>query len=349
MNDETRALVTVVDDVCNKITDAGAPTPGQWAAPAWDALQDLGVTTISVPEESGGSGGSMVDAVAVLQVLGEHSIDLPVADTALLGGWLLARCNATVPRGPLAAAVPAEPLGIAISGAGVAVHGSVRRVPWARHAERVIVLSDVLVLELEADEIDIVPHTNLAGEPRDDLSIDVRIPAERVHELDDDPTVVLRELRERSALARAALMAGAGRRALSLAVDYAREREQFGRPIAKFQAIQQHIAAMAGEALAVKVAVEAAALAFDAGGDRELAVAAAKATAGGSAGLVASSAHQVLGAIGYTAEHELHRSTTRLWAWRDESGTEHEWAAAVGQRVLSAGSSGLWPMLTRAR
>jgi acyl-CoA dehydrogenase len=60
---------------------------------------------------------------------------------------------------------------------------------------------------------------------------------------------------------------------------------------------------------------------------------------------VARTAHQVHGALGFTREHDLRRWTTRLWAWRDEDGSDAQWQAELGRRVLAAGPDALWPMV----
>ena len=46
-----------------------------------------------------------------------------------------------------------------------------------------------------------------------------------------------------------------------------------------------------------------------------------------------------------TVEHPLHHYTRRLWAWRDEDGSEQEWARRLGEVVLRAGADGIWPLL----
>src|SRR4051794_12621174 len=106
---------------------------------------------------------------------------------------------------------------------------------------------------------------------------------------------------------------------------------------------------MAGEVLLCKVAAEAAAQSLADGASWELAIAAAKVSAGQAAGTVARIAHQIHGAIGFTEEHDLRRSTTRLWSWRDEFGSVGEWAAALGELAVSLGAQGLWPLLTDCR
>jgi acyl-CoA dehydrogenase len=76
-----------------------------------------------------------------------------------------------------------------------------------------------------------------------------------------------------------------------------------------------------------------------------LEVASAKIRVGEAAGEGAAIAHQVLGAIGFTQEHVLHRYTRRLWAWRDDFGSESVWAVKLGHLVAAKGADVLWPML----
>jgi acyl-CoA dehydrogenase len=54
----------------------------------------------------------------------------------------------------------------------------------------------------------------------------------------------------------------------------------------------------------------------------------------------------VHGAIGFTREHDLRLWTTRLWAWREEDGSDAEWNADLGATALAAGPAGLWPLIT---
>jgi len=151
------------------------------------------------------------------------------------------------------------------------------------------------------------------------------------------------------AAARSLQMAGALEAILDLAVAYANERVAFERPIAKFQAVQHNLARLAGE---TAVAVAAAGSAADAIANAQsfdeavfLEVASAKIRVGEAATEGAAIAHQVLGAIGFTQEHVLHRFTRRLWAWRDDFGNESRWAVRLGNLVASKSADGLWPML----
>jgi acyl-CoA dehydrogenase len=144
------------------------------------------------------------------------------------------------------------------------------------------------------------------------------------------------------------MMSGALEKAMDLAVTYAQERQQFGRPISKFQAVQQNLAVLAGQTAA---AVAAANLGIEAlsepDPDREaFLIAVAKTRVGEAATLACEIAHQVHGAIGFTKEYALQLSTRRLWSWREEFGGDPEWAAKVGAYACHRGADALWPMLT---
>jgi acyl-CoA dehydrogenase len=142
-------------------------------------------------------------------------------------------------------------------------------------------------------------------------------------------------------------MAAALERVLEWTVQYAGERHQFGRPLSKFQAIQQGLAEMAGEVVAVNAVTDAAVQAVERGENVVLAAAAAKVRAGAAVEVVARMAHQVHGAIGFTDEHKLHHLTRRLWSWRDEAGTELHWSRVLGAGLVARGGDGLWAALTR--
>ena len=138
-------------------------------------------------------------------------------------------------------------------------------------------------------------------------------------------------------------------------MGYVNEREQFGRPLARFPAVQQEVARMAGEVALITAATQAAVAAgpvaggpVAGGGGALSAVLAAKAQASHGAGTVAAIAHQLHGAIGTTQEHRLRLTTTRLWSWRDEDGRAADCFAELGRAALGAAGhgGGLWPWLT---
>ena len=357
---ETDELVAtarqVFADHASEVTD-GLP------AALWSTLTELGLVQLSLPDSAGGSGGTLADHAALLLAAGEACAPVPLAETEL-AGWLLHTAGLPVPTGPLAVAADGA-LGGGAGGSlvaradadgGYAVTGQLSRVGWAGLAARLAVLtagpdgSDVVLsVDPTAAGVTVTRGTNVAGEPRDDVLLDLWVP---VGDAAAAPAGTRELLVRRAALARALLLAGAAGRALARSVQYAGERVQFGRPIGKFQAVQQQLALAAAEVAAGRAAADAAtriAAANDvAGPDAGFAIAVAKARTSEAAGAIARIAHQVHGAIGFTLEHDLRLATTRLWAWREEDGSEAHWHAVIARRALAEGADGLWPLLTRA-
>jgi acyl-CoA dehydrogenase len=331
---EPNELAELADSIFSDAAAAGTA----FDAELWKTLDGSGLARVTLPEEAGGSGGTFADSAAVLAAAGAHAARVPLAETDLLAGWLLHAAGIEVPAGPLTAVVGDLEVD------GDTVRGRLARVPWSRSVAGIAVLSGSRVVLLGPDGLDITDGANLAEEARDTVVVDgpaVVAPA---------PDGAAQEYRLRAALGRSQLLAGAARGALTASVRYAGERIQFGRPIGKLQAIQQQLAIAAAEVAAASAAASAAARVatadrMDAASTR-FAVAAAKARTGEAAGVVARIAHQVHGAIGFTREHDLRLVTTRLWAWRDEDGTDAEWNAEVGAAALAAGPEGLWPLVT---
>jgi hypothetical protein len=149
-----------------------------------------------------------------------------------------------------------------------------------------------------------------------------------------------------SAMMLAAKMAGALNAALELSVQYTRERQQFGKPLGSFQAIQQQLAVFAEEAAVVDMAAAAAFRAADRG-DAAFEIACAKLRANQAARISTGIAHQVHGAMGFTAEYRLNHLTRRLWKWGSEHGNERYWADRIGAQIAARGPQNFWPDLTK--
>ena len=321
---ELRSIL--VEQVDRLVADGGGVAllrlveAGEWPAALWAGLEEQGLNLALVPEEAGGVGLSWGDAAALWQVLGRHGAPAPIAET-MLAAALLSAAGIEVPEGPLGLA-----------------QGPV---PFGRHAARLVVPKGAAIALHTAGEC--APGENIGREPRDGVT-----PGDRIArgELPNafGPRAALLGL----ALIRAALIAGALERILALAVDWANTRKQFGRAIGKFQAVQQQLAAMAGEVAAVQVAVQQAARAVDARGLAEAGfeIGCAKVVAGEAATMGAAVVHQVFAAIGITEDHELHHFTRRLWSWREEGGTDRFWAAEIGRGALARGGAQLWPDIT---
>ena len=144
---------------------------------------------------------------------------------------------------------------------------------------------------------------------------------------------------------RAVQSAGALEQLLELCIEYGNTREQFGRPIGKFQAIQHAIAELASETAATQVAGLFGCAQIDAHRAPYGAMI-AKTRAGKAASRGSEIAHQVFGAIGFTDEHTLHYFTRRLWQWRSEAGSDLWWAEQLGQQAIQQGGDALWANIT---
>jgi acyl-CoA dehydrogenase len=336
----------VFADHCSQKNVEDAKKSG-WSEALWQVLEQTQLTLVSVAEERGGAGGSLSDLGAVLRVAGRYSAPVPLAESAMLAGWLLAGSGLQVPAGPIAAGPSGHdrtPI-LERDGPGWTLSGRFRRMPWARVAARFAVIAEcdgeAYVASVDPSRCRIQPGFNLAWEPRDDVDFDrVALRADDV--VPAGPGITRRTLFEHGALARAVLMVGALDRALELSIAHAQTRVQFGRAIAKFQAIQQELARFADE---VAAAAAMSALGALERGDAAIAVACAKLRAGEAANTGAGIAHQIHAAIGVTEEYALHHSTLRLQAWRSEFGSEVEWGEWLGERIISAGADRLWPTL----
>jgi acyl-CoA dehydrogenase len=323
---------------------------GRWPDGLWQAVEENGLTLPLVPEARGGAGGTWSDAHVVVRAAGRHAVPLPLAET-IVGAWLLSEAGLDVPAGPLTVAPvqPGDTLRLARTGAGFALSGTAARVPWGAAAGHVVVVAaldgQVMVALAERGASRVASDQNLAREPRDMLVFD-RAPV--VAAAPGGRRVPANAVRLYGALVRSAQMAGALDYLLHQAARYATERRQFGKPIGAFQVIQQNLAVLAGH---VAAAGTAAAHAFRAAdrGDPAFEIAVAKVRVGEAAGIGASIAHQVHGAIGFTHEHALQFATRRLWSWRAEFGGEGDWAIGLGRAVAGRGADALWPELTARR
>jgi acyl-CoA dehydrogenase len=310
----------------------------------WARLEEAGLTLLTLPEKLGGSGGTLADAAAVLTVAGEFAAAVPLAETDVLGGWLLERAGLAAPPGPLTVAVADDGDGSRSDGRLV-----LRRVPWARMAAGLVVAfrgtDGERVALVDAPVVGAL-GANLAEEPRDDVSV-----AQEV--LDARSVLVevgtLEAARYRGALARSLAMSGAARSALDQTVAHVSTRQQFGRPLSGLQAVQHLLAEMAAEVALMGAAASAAVATVERTGmssaQSRLAIAAAKGECSRAATVVARIAHQLHGAMGATRESGLRLATSRLWAWREEWGNEHAWAAEVGSSVLMS-SSDVWEIVS---
>ncbi len=317
---------------------------GRFPDDLWASLEENGLVDALLPESVGGSGFDFCDALSPLRVAGAFALPVPLLET-MVGRRLLADVGLSIPEGPLGLVFcdTRRRLKTELDAGVLSLTGSVT-IPWPNEINSFVVVDlraeDALVGRMPVRR-DNDGGRNMCGEPvrrleLDDSTLEVRSsnmwPGDRALWV--------------AAAGRTQMIAGAMDRVLDLSIEHAQGREQFGRPIAKFQAVQHLVAQMAAEVAAVGVAADSAAEALEKP-EPGLEVGAAKARASESAEKVAKIAHQIHAALGYTREHTLHRFTRRLWHWRDLDGDELFWQERVGRRLVAEGGDQLWPLLSQ--
>lgn len=337
------AVVAMMDAVFaeyREIHPDAADTVSRIDLGLWSQLAELGLVRLTGAESSGGSGASWYEAAYLHAAAVHHSVRTPLAEHDLLACWLLEANNM-----PVSQAVRTVCL--------LDAAGRANQVPWAACADRVVLIwecdsqsgIDYRIADVDPRVVTITPGMNTAGEPRDDVVADLA-------SLDGVlvPAALITQLRLKSALLRALQTCAAMDRILELSIEHTTSRVQFGRPLSRFQAIQNMIADIAAEAAVARSATEAAlaaAVSSDWTADSvAFLVAVARSCTGHAASAVVRNAHQVHGAIGTTVEHRLHEYTRAALCWRSEFGSVQSWDDKVTDAALAAGADGLWGLIT---
>ena len=355
MSDGPLLEEALLDDALRRLFDdhvtpevLAAAEDGVWPERLWRAVAEAGAAWIGVPEHAGGSGGTVAHAALAAFVAGRFAAPIPLVETGPLAGWLLARAGLVVPRAPLSIAPghDADDMAARRRPGGWELTGTWHGVPWGVECEHIAGLVPVgtewLVVGVPREATTLTRRRNIAGEPRDTVRVGRLLLVDNAAGIAD---VDRDALWHRGALLRAHQIAGALERVAELTVRHANERVQFGRPIARFQAVQDHLVGITAQAArTVAVAVGAAARAADTE-PATVDAATAKIVASAAVQPVTARAHQVHGAIGTTMEHPLQRLTRRLWSWRDEFGSEIWWSERLADTLPDAGSDGIWRMI----
>lgn len=348
MDDNENMFAAAAERIFTDMADlqAAADAPyGGWRDALWQTLLQNGLTLAMVPEDQGGVGLDAVQAFELLRVAGRWAVPTTLADT-MIANWALALTGCDPNAEDQIAIVDPLRSTIQIDEGGL-INGWAEGVADASTATQIIAIAEhqgsphLILIDPETCQID--SGKSLSFEAAD------RVALTRAATMQIEPLGKAANLLEMAAVARASQIAGALEAILAMSVDYAKQRVAFGRPISKFQAIQHHLALLGEETAA---AVSAACSAADAlatgttGPELLLEVASAKVRCGEAAERGCAIAHQVFGAIGYTAEHPLHRLTLSALAWRDDFGNESHWALKLGDQIMQQPADALWPLLS---
>ncbi len=326
------ALAALLADRCapNVVRSIEA---GESPADLWRAVREAGFADALLGESQGGAGLPIAAVAECWMLLGQYALPMPLAET-MIARSLLADSGIAAPDSPIA-------LGRATRAAG----GTIRcaAVAGARTAGSVLVTV--------GDETRLVSVAHACTEPcafELDLTLewseaDWRAAPQLSHHVDT---------RLAQALVLSLQLAGALDTVFKRSLSWANEREQFGKPIGKFQAIQHQLSLMAEESFAAGMAARMACLPHpgEHGGSATsalpgvlstldpLRIAIAKARTSEAALQVAQTAHAIHGAIGFTHEFDLQLLTRRLHAWRQAAGSESAWHDTIGHQLITQSS-----------
>lgn len=291
----------------------------------WNLMSEMGLLAVTVPEEFGGLGLSVSDLGLILEEVGYAALPEPLMETAALFVPALTRYGSNEQRErwlPAIASGEAMPTYQPMAAAGAA-YGTIADVALIEDPKGLFLV--------EASQADI-------------MSVQSMDQARRLGRFDRGTATTLAgpqavaELKTHGRSAAAAVLNGVSRRLVDESVDYAKERQQFGRPIGSFQAVKHLLAeAVAGVETARPAAWAALADTASGAEARHYAAAVAKSSANSAATTASYHALQVHGGIGFTWEHHLHIWLKRGKALEELYGAANELDRELGSLVLEAG------------
>lgn len=329
-------VVTLIDQIfADWQRRRSVATDGDLDMELWRRLEELGLAELtSTPE-----GGTWAESAVLLRTAAQYAAPIPYAEHDLVARWLSQRTGLPCTGIATAASMRSSPR----PGNHLEVSG---RVPWASVADTLVMVWEdthgwrACSVSPENSQVRIEPHRDLSGRSYDHVSFDPSVIASTAI----DPTTV-EVMRLRTILARTAQMSGAMSESVRVATRYSAERNQFGKSIGSQQAVQRLVVDAAAECALATLSLDAAvATAVDAGDDiaaLQLPVAVAASLMWHASSVVIRNVHQVLGALGTTREHTLHRLTRPVLAWRAEEGTAESGDARIA-RLLLSGKGSVW-------
>lgn len=315
---------------------------------SWAALQELGWFDLCRDEEVGGLGLPLGVLAGVLRAAGRHLVPGPVMEGTLVAPFIAARVSAES-RGlvasdrllclvdPLATPLGSPMLQLNHDGE---VTGRVGLVPHAASADVLAVVVDcpdgvgIMLVAPDAKGVRIEEREAFAGmQPTADVVLEsapgVLVPL--------DPGE-LATLRSWLRVLTAAWLTGVAEQVVTMTCDYVGTREQFGRAVGSFQAVQHMVADMAAESMTMVnlLSMTVARAAEDDAGPSESSALAVKAHAGRTCLRVCESALQMHGGVGFTTDYPLHRYYASALAFRGHYGGPDSLFLQLGQQELVA-------------
>lgn len=305
----------------------------------WNKMAELGWMALVIPEEYDGVGGNLVDLVVMLEEMGRFCLPGPFFSTVVLGclgimeagseeqmrtflpkigaGELVLTMAISEPQNrkydPFRVGVKAE-----AKENDFIINGTKLFVPDAHVSDYIICTArtsgdqrskegvTLFVVSSKSPGIHMTPMKTLAGDKQFEVDFkEVSVPNDHVLGQIDQGGEILEKILQKGAICKCAEMLGGSQKVLEIATEYAKEREQFGRPIGSFQAVQHHCSNMLMDIEGSRYITYKVAWLLGEGIPCTKQVSAAKAWTSEGYKRVAGLGHQIMGATGYIIEHDM--------------------------------------------
>lgn len=305
----------------------------------WKKMAELGWMGLVFPEKYGGSGGSFLDLIVLLEEMGYNIVPGPFFSTVILGGLTILAAGNEVQKKeflpkiasgkmlltlaltePSARYDAASVKTKAVAGNdGYVINGIKLFIPDANVADYILCVArtkdgkapedgiTIFLVDAKSPGVKCTLLKTLARDKQCEVVFDnVSVPQRNILGELNQGWPVVKETLQKATVAKCAEMVGGAQAALEMAVQYAKERVQFNRPIGSFQAIQHYCANMVTDVDGARFITYKAAWRVSEGLPSDMDVAIAKAWTGEACCRVTLLAHQIFGAIGFTMDHDIH-------------------------------------------
>jgi alkylation response protein AidB-like acyl-CoA dehydrogenase len=289
-------------------------------AALWETMLSAGFADALVPESAEGAGLALVDIWPIVFCMGRHAVPLPYAHTLFARAWLNQAAK-PIPEGTITFA----PYQVQLSAGGL----TARAVSFGFTADWVLVQHDDNVWLCPTAKAEVV-RSGGYGSLDADLTWSTEVLKAAHLGRWNTP-----QFEHALALTLAVLIAGGTDRVFEMSLGHANQREQFGKPIGRFQALQQQISEMAELVFGARMAAEMACRS-QSWAPIPMLAALAKAHTSQSVGKIVAVSHAVHGAIGVTHEYDLQLYTRRLNEWSRAGGGAAYWSQQLGKAILNS-------------